>query len=143
MFWDSSALVPLLIPERRSAEMAVLQDEEHELAIWWACQVECQSAVYRMHSKRPFEGAVLQQTFQRLEELIEDADTIPPADPLRRRAGRLLAIHPIRAADALQLAAALVWCDEQPSGISFVCLDDRLREAARREGFTVLPRFGP
>ncbi len=82
----------------------------------------------------------MQQTFQRLEELIADADTIPPTDPIRRRAGRLLALHPLRGADALQLAAALAWCDEQPSGVSFVCLDERLREAALRESFTVLPR---
>ena len=140
MFWDSSALVPLLIPESRSAEMAALQDEEHELAIWWSCQVECQSAVYRRYRKAQFPPAILDQALKRLEELIEDADIIPPADPLRRRAGRLLALHPLSAADALQLAAALVWCDEQPSRVSFVCLDDRLREAAMREGFTVLPR---
>jgi hypothetical protein len=50
-----------------------------------------------------------------------------------------VASHPLRAADALQLAAALVWCDEAPQGTAFVCLDDRLRDAARREGFAVLP----
>jgi hypothetical protein len=44
-----------------------------------------------------------------------------------------------RAADTLQLAASLVWCRERPVGRSFVCLDARLREAAVREGFSVLP----
>ena len=140
MFWDSSALVPLLLAEQRSAEMEALQGSDGDPAIWWTCQVECQSAVYRRYRKAQFPPAILDQALKRLEELIEDADIIPPADPLRRRAGRLLALHPLSAADALQLAAALVWCDEQPTGVSFICLDDRLREAARREGFHLLPR---
>ncbi len=52
------------------------------------------------------------------------------------RAERLLAVHPLRAADALQLAAALVVCEERPVGQRFVCLDANLASAARREGFT-------
>jgi hypothetical protein len=51
----------------------------------------------------------------------------------------VLAAHPLRAADALQLAAALVWTGEAAAGEAFVCLDERLRDAARREGFEVLP----
>ena len=62
-----------------------------------------------------------------------------PTPRLRERAGWALAAHPLRAADALQLAAALVWSDESPTGEGFVSLDDRLREAARRQGFEVLP----
>ena len=71
--------------------------------------------------------------------LVEDADTVAPSDDVRRRAGRLVATHPLRAADAFQLAAALIWCEEQPGGEAFVCLDERLREAARREGVTLVP----
>jgi hypothetical protein len=48
-------------------------------------------------------------------------------------------MHPLRAADALQLAAALIWVEEQPHGESFVSLDPRLRDSAAREGFTLVP----
>ena len=58
---------------------------------------------------------------------------------VRSRALRLLNTHPLRAADAMQLAAALVASDERPESLPFVCLDDRLRDAARKEGFKVLP----
>lgn len=68
------------------------------------------------------------------------ATEVRPSDEVRARAMRLLSIHPLRAADALQLAAALVWCRERTAGAGFVCLDGRLREAAGREGFEVLPR---
>ena len=67
------------------------------------------------------------------------ADTVAPTDDLRRRAGRLLSVHPLRAADALQLAAALIWCEEQPHGEVFVTLDVRLGEAAAAEGFVIHP----
>jgi predicted nucleic acid-binding protein len=75
----------------------------------------------------------------RLKHLVEDVDVVAPTAKLRERAGRMLAAHPLRAADALQMAAALVWCDDTPGGEGFICLDERLREAARREGFDVLP----
>ena len=68
-----------------------------------------------------------------------DAYVVPPTLKLRETAGRLLGVHPLRAADALQLAAALVWCEGQTSEETFVCLDQRLRDAARREGFRLLP----
>jgi len=76
---------------------------------------------------------------ERLRALVELADTVAPTDELRRRAARLVAVHPLRAADALQLAAALLWCEEQPHTEGFVSLDDRLRDAARNEGFDVKP----
>lgn len=83
--------------------------------------------------------AVLDSALQRLDQLLDHSDTVAASEEVRRRAGRLLAVHPLRAPDALQLAAALVSCEDEPTGESFVCLDDRLRNAALREGFRLLP----
>jgi hypothetical protein len=52
---------------------------------------------------------------------------------------RLLRVHALRAADALQLAAALVWADGVPSGSVLHTHDRRLATAAEREGFEVRP----
>ena len=139
MFWDSSALVPLLLPDPRSASLSGAAVSDREFTIWWGAPLECQSAVYRRHREAPLPKGGLERAFIRLRELVEDADMISPTNELRGRAGRLLALHPLRAADALQLAAALVWCEEQPAGETFACLDGRLRDAAAREGFTLLP----
>jgi hypothetical protein len=57
---------------------------------------------------------------------------------VRERAERLLRVHPLRAADALQLAAALLVFGDKPRGRSFVTLDDALLQAARREGFDAI-----
>lgn len=139
MFWDSSAVVPCLVAEARSAGLLSLLRSDPEMALWWASPVECQSALYRRHREGGLPAAVLQDALSRLVGLVEDADFVAPTNPLRERASRLLAAHPLRAGDALQLAAALAWCGEAPQGERFVCLDDRLREAGRREGFQILP----
>jgi predicted nucleic acid-binding protein len=139
MFWDSSALIPLVLPEPRSSALTRTVAADREVTVWWGTPVECLSATYRRHRETGLPPSVLAGALRRLSAVMEDADTVAPTDDVRQRAGRLVAAHPLRAADALQLAAALAWCEEQPSGEAFVCLDERLREAARREGFTVLP----
>ena len=139
MFWDSSALVPLLLAESRSEVLTSLLAGDAEPVIWWATPLECQSALQRRHRDQPFSSTELAGAIERLRLMVQHTDTIAPTDELRRRAARLLAFHPLRAADALQLAAALVWCEEQPQGETFVTLDDRLREAALKEGFTAQP----
>jgi hypothetical protein len=113
--------------------------QDRQMSIWWGTPVECQSSVYRRHRDTPQPPPLLEKQLDRLQAFLQDADTVPPTDRVRLRAGRLLAGHFLRAADAIQLAAALTGCGEKPAGETFVCLDLRLRQAAEREGFTVLP----
>lgn len=63
---------------------------------------------------------------------------VPPTDDVRRLARRLVRVHPLRAADALQLAAAITAADGRPERLPFVTLDVRLADAASREGFKVI-----
>ena len=139
MFWDSSAIVPLLVAEPRSEALTGQLSADGEPVIWWATPLECQSAIQRRHREKPFSTTELSGFGDRLRQIVQHADTIAPTDEVRRRAARLLAFHPLRAADALQLAAALIWCEEQPHGEHFVSLDGRLRDAAAREGFSLIP----
>lgn len=140
MFWDSSAIVPLLLPERSSEMLRSLAATDRSFAIWWGTPLECQSGTYRRHRHRAIDETILGRALARLGMILEDADVIAPTNPLRDRASRLLAVHALRAADALQLSASLAWCEDQPRGALFVCLDERLRKAATEEGFTVLPQ---
>jgi hypothetical protein len=138
MFWDSSALVPLLIREERSAWIAGRLKADRDPAIWWASPVECQSALERR--RREGESAeLLDEALRRLATLLPGLAVVAATDQVRERAGRMLAAHPLRTADALQLAAALVWSDDAPAGERFVCLDEGLRSAAGAEGFELVP----
>jgi predicted nucleic acid-binding protein len=138
-FWDSSALVPLLVSQPSSEAVLPLLEEDRDMVTWWASRVEVASATSRLLRDGQLTPAAGRAVRESLETLCDSAAEIEPHESLRERALRLLATHPLRAADALQLAAALVWCQERPKGCGFVCLDERLGEAARREGFEVYP----
>jgi hypothetical protein len=131
--------VPALFAEASTAEIGRLFATDRGPSIWWATPVECHSAIVRRGRHGVLPANLVDAAFERLDMILEDAHSIAATEEVRERARRLLGVHPLRAADALQLAAALVWCEEQPAGKSFVCLDDRLRAVARREGFLLLP----
>jgi predicted nucleic acid-binding protein len=136
-FWDASAIVPLLVPEVASGACAALLDSTP--VVWALTPVEVLSALERRGREGALATARLAEARQRLQ-LLRDAWTeVRDLELVRARAERLLAVHPLRAADSLQLAAALVGCEERPAGTSFACLDRGLALAAAKEGFDVLP----
>jgi predicted nucleic acid-binding protein len=141
-FWDSSALLPLFVAKPHSVAVEALIREDPSMIVWWASRVECGSAVHRLRREGTLTTAESAQLLARLGEAIDAAEVVQPGEELATVALRLLASHPLRAADALQLAAALVWARERPGGHEIVCLDDRLASAALLEGFTVLPSPG-
>ena len=138
-FWDASAIIPIVVAEPASEVLHGLADEDPAVVMWWATTVEALSGLHRKVREGELSAAYLAPAEDRLWAFLEDAHVMAPSGPLRDRAHRLLAVHPLRAADALQLAAALAWAEERPMGLELVTLDDRLRDAAMREGFSVLP----
>ena len=137
-YWDSSALVSLMVSEDdTSAREAVLKEDGH-IATWWSSQVECAAALNRLMREGAIDQEGLTTSLANLESIATSWIEIRPSERVRKRAIRLLRIHPLRAADALQLAAALVASDETPETLPFVCSDERLQGAARAEGFPVL-----
>ena len=138
-FWDSSAMVPLTLEEPRSPRIAGLLKDDEAMVAWWGSMVECASAYARQRRNRTLSDQGEVQALRLLHMLAANWTEIQPSADLRSAALRLLSVHPLRAADSLQLAAALIWADFRPRGHAFLCLDDRLRDAAQREGFTVLP----
>jgi len=138
-FWDSSALIPLVVRERRSPLVEALVADDPDMMVWWASLVECGSAVHRLRREGVFAPAEAAQVLAGLTSVLDAANAVEPGDEMCAKALRLLGVHPLRAADALQLAAALLWIRDRPHGKDFVCLDERLRTAAVIEGFLVLP----
>lgn len=138
-FWDSSALVPLLVAEAASTQLADLLHQDSGVVVWWAARVECISALRRREREGPLTAADYRRSSGLLDDLSESWSEVLPTRNVRVLAERALAVHPLRAADAFQLAAAQAWSQGDPSGAPFVCLDERLRDVAAREGFSPLP----
>ena len=133
-FWDSSAVVPLLVPEVMSGSVQRLYEDDPVMAAWWATEIECTSAIARRQRLGQLSEDVAAEGFVRLKALREGWHEVEPGEELRESAKRLLRVHDLRTADALQLAAAVYVAEARPSTLEFVSLDDRLLAAARREG---------
>jgi hypothetical protein len=135
-FWDTSAVVPLLINERAGAPV-VAADAKSQMVVWWGTVVEAASAIARQERTGVLSGEQVVHCFDALQELSAAWLEVAPSDALRRTAQRLLRVHALKAADSLQLAAALAAAGERTDSIDFICRDARLSEAAAREGLKV------
>lgn len=138
-FWDTSAIVPLCVAEPATARVRRLVDTDPSIVVWWATRTECVSALARRRREGELNAAEEARAREVLRVLGAAWSEVLPSDGLRERTERLLAVHPLRAADAFQLAAALLWSRGRTGAHTFVCFDERLREAAGREGFRLVP----
>ena len=138
-FWDTSAIVPLCVQEPSSALVKDVLIDDEDMVVWWGTRIECISALMRQVREGNLTPLDERNARHVLHTLAQSWIEMQPSEALRSTAERLLAAHPLRTADALQLAAALLWCREATAGQGFVTFDRRLREAGYREGFMVLP----
>lgn len=136
-YWDASALVPLCVTEPGTATVRRLA--RGGIVTWGVSAVEIASAIERRTREGKLTDAERAAARTALSELAAAWTEISALGPVRERAMRLVATHGLRAADAMQLGAALVASMDRSVGHEFVCADGRLRDAAAREGFHVLP----
>ena len=137
-FWDSSALLPLFVQEATSGAVADAYELDADVIAWWATQVECASTLARLERDGRLSGPALTAALGRVARFAAAWHEVQPLPVIRQTAVRLLRVHDLRAADALQLAAALTASEGQPDSLPFVTLDARLAAAADREGFGIV-----
>lgn len=136
-FWDASAIVPLCCSQPATAHGRALLREVRRMVVWWGTTVEARSAFARLVREGQLSDAERTTAIKLLGQLSASWDEMQPSEQVRSLAEDLPDQHDLRAADALQLASALVWCREQPKRRVFVCFDDRLATAASKAGFAV------
>ena len=136
-YWDTSAIVPLLLPESPRDALLDLLERDPVMLVWWGTPVECTSAVARREREGALRVVEAGAALERLRDLAAEWHEIVAGDSIRTTAQRLLRVHPLRAGDSLQLAAAIIAAGHDPPTLEFVSLDQRLNEAASREGFLV------
>ena len=137
-FWDSSAVVPLLIEQDATPCVSQALAQDAEIAAWWGTLVECGSAIARLERDGLLEVSASATAGARLQALAQTWHEVQPSEAVRRAAQRLLRLHPLRSMEALQGAAAMVLAEHDPTTLNVVCMDSHLTDALRREGFAVL-----
>lgn len=137
-FWDASAILLLLIEERSSQALRAMLTDDPLMVVWWATPTECASALARLDREGLLDTQSLRAAHKRLSQLLGNWEEVDPHDEVRETAARFVRVHPLRAADALQLAAAFVAAARRPSSLEMVVLDERLAAAAQKEGFSVV-----
>jgi uncharacterized protein len=137
-FWDASAIVPLLVAESTTRFLQALARRDSDILAWWGSQVECASSLARLERAAQLDRKGAALAFDRLKQIADGWHEIEPSDVVRENALRFLRVHPLRTAEALQLAAAFLAAERRPSSLQVVTLDDRLAEAARKEGFDLI-----
>jgi uncharacterized protein len=142
IFWDTSAIAPLLVEEASSPSVRALMRADSETVVWWGLPVECLSALARRERAGDLTPVGGDQARAVLQALAGTWVEVAASESVRNHATRLLRRHPLRAADALALGAALVWSEGTPEQRQFASLDERLSAAARREGFRLALSMG-
>ena len=115
-FWDSSAIIPLCVKETTSEIVHGIAENDQDIIVWWATSIECISALARRKREGFFPVEAEGTAREILSQLSAEWSEVLPTPLIRQRAERLIGVHPLRAADAFQLAAALIWAEEDPHG---------------------------
>jgi uncharacterized protein len=137
-FWDTSGIVPLCCFQPQTAEAVRAARLYARQVTWWATPLEVVSSFSRLRREENLTQEGKQQALNRLAYLRNRWTEVQPTNEVRETAERLLNVHKLRAADALQLSAALVWCSHRARGRHFIGSDGDLASAAEAEGFTVI-----
>jgi predicted nucleic acid-binding protein len=137
-FWDTSAVVPLLLDEEASNPAGVLRRADPMIVVSWLTIIECASAIARAEHDEMVDRHEAGAAFTRLDDLSRTWTEVEPTNDLRDIARRLLRAHRLRAGDAVQIASATLAAERRPATLEFVTLDDRLETAALKEGFMVI-----
>lgn len=136
-YWDASAIVPLVVAETATARARGWLEEDPGIVTWCWTPVELAGAVERRFRDGLCSLAQRRACLDAFRELAGAWDEVVDLHAVRSRALTLLARHPLRAADAAQLGAALLVAGDDPALLEFVCLDERLATAAELEGLRV------
>ena len=137
-FWDSSAIVPLVLVESASARVRNWYRTDSEIIVWTLTRVELLSAIARRRREDSKPNPMLTAARRNIIRAWDGWSEVTTVELVRRHAERLVELYPLRAADALQLGAALMAAEGDPRNLEFVTLDRNLADAAEREGFPVL-----
>jgi predicted nucleic acid-binding protein len=138
-YWDSSALIPLLLTEPRTPEILEIYRQDPAMAVWCLTPYEIWAAIARRRKEGRLRSPDIRTLRVRLSALARDWTVIRDPDAIGKTAYRILDVHGLGPAQAIQISAALAIVGGSADEIPFVTLDDRVAQAAIAEGLSIMP----
>ena len=135
---DASALVPVVVAEPHSGVARTWLSEDDRIVTWAWTRIEIAGAMERRVREGSLSRLQRREVLRQFDAFAESWDEVTDVLAVRARANALLARHPLRAADAGQLGAALLIQEQLAGVLTFVCLDYRLSSAAELESLHVI-----
>lgn len=137
-FWDTSAIVPLCVFQEASHAARREHRNFPAKALWWGTHVEVRSSFARLIQNGDIDQAGFETAVKKWIAISQRSRELPPSLRVLEIASDLPDKYGVRALDAFQLAAAMVWCAEKPRNRPFICANKRLGDAAADAGFNVI-----
>jgi uncharacterized protein len=133
-YFDTSAVVPLLIAETGSARAASLWDSADRIVSVRLIYPETRAALAQAKRLGRLTARQLRDAATGFDSIFEEIDIVEVDDALARRAGELAEVRQLRGYDAVHLAAADRVRDPN---VVVIAGDGALLDAATAEGMTV------
>jgi predicted nucleic acid-binding protein len=123
IYFDTSALVKRYVAEAGSEVALTLWASATELAASQILYAEMTATFARKRREQPGSAVLLDQAQQAFRDDWEGIHRIPVDDAVNRRVDVLLSQHPLRGADSIHLASALLLRDLVQDQVTFACAD--------------------
>jgi len=136
-FFDSSAIIPILLRQPFSTRARQLLRKYQKPVLAWTTPIEVQSSLSRLSRQGYLNDKDYQTALDRFRTIEDNRIEVLPTASLRELAREVLQTYDLRAADAIQIGSALVWCNRKPKDHPFVTFDVRLADVATKAGFAV------
>jgi uncharacterized protein len=133
-YFDTSAVVPLLIAEPGSARAASLWDGADRVVSVRLIYPETRAALAQAKRLGRLTARQLRDAVTGFDSLFEEIDLVEVDDALARHAGELAEVRQLRGYDAVHLAAADRIRDPN---VVVIAGDGALLDAATAEGMTI------
>jgi predicted nucleic acid-binding protein len=133
-YFDTSAVVPLLIAERGSDRAASLWESADRVVSVRLTYPETRAALAQAHRLGRLTARHLRHAVGEFEALLGEIDVVEVDETLARRAGELAEFHQLRGYDAVHLAAAERVYDPD---VVLIAGDGALHDAATAKGMTI------
>lgn len=134
-FWDTSAILPICCSQIFTAQSKKWLRKYPKIVVWWGTSVEIKSGLGQLKRDNNLTEKEAVKAARLWEKLKKTSRIVSPVERVLELAADLPENYGLRALDSFQLAAALVWCQENPRRRPFVTADERLAKAAEKAGF--------